>query len=67
MLLLANIVTVAIFSMPTEFRVFMNEPANLFVAHVPYVWLPAVLVPAALLGHLLVFRWLWADRGGEQV
>ena len=67
LLLLVNIVTVAIFSMPTEFRVFMNEPANLFVAYVPYVWLPAVLIPAALLGHLLVFRWLWADRRGEQV
>ena len=65
--LLANIVTIAILSMPTEFRVFMNEPANIFVAHVPYIWLPTVLVQAALLGHLLVFRWLWAQRGEEQV
>jgi hypothetical protein len=27
-----------------------------FVAHFPFVWLPAFLVQAALLGHLLVFR-----------
>ena len=57
-----NIVTIGIFSLPTEFRIFMNEPANTFVAYVPYVWLPAVLVQAALLGHLLIFRWLWAQR-----
>jgi len=62
LLLLVNIVTIGIFSLPTEFRIFMNEPANTFVAYVPYVWLPAVLVQAALLGHLLIFRWLWAQR-----
>lgn len=65
--LLANIVTIAVLSMPTEFQVFMIEPANTFVAHMPYVWLPTVLVQAALLGHLLMFRWLWAHREGEQV
>jgi hypothetical protein len=56
--LLATIVTVAILSAPFPFRQFHNEPANTFVTHFPYVWLPAVLVQAALLGHLLVFRWL---------
>ena len=66
LVLLANIVTIAILSMPTEFRIFMNEPTNTFVAHIPYVWLPTVLVQTALLGHLLLFRWLWAHRGGEQ-
>lgn len=56
--LLATIVTVAILSAPFPFRQFHNEPANTFVAHFPFVWLPAVLVQAALFGHLLVFRWL---------
>ncbi len=60
--LLLAIVAIGVFSMPTEFRVFTVEPANTFVAYVPYVWLPTVLVQAALLGHLLVFRWLWANR-----
>ena len=62
LVLLANIVIIAVLSMPTEFQVFMIEPANTFVAYVPYVWLPTVLVQAALLGHLLMFRWLWANR-----
>ena len=56
LLLLLNIVTIAILSMPTEFRVFENEPANTFVTTMPFVWLPAFQVQAALFGHLLVFR-----------
>ena len=33
--LLANILTIAIPSLPTPFRVFMNEPANTIVTHFP--------------------------------
>ena len=54
--LLLNIVTIAILSAPLPFRVFMNDPPNVFVTRAPYIWLPAVLVQAAWLGHLLVFR-----------
>ncbi len=54
--LLTNIVTIAILSTPTPLRAFTNEPANTFVTRLPWVWLPAFLVPAALLGHLLTFR-----------
>lgn len=54
--LLINIVTVAILSAPVPMRRFFNEPANTFVAHWPFVWLPAFLVQAAWFGHLLVFR-----------
>lgn len=54
--LLLNIVTIAILSMPTPIRVFLNEPANRFVAQPPYTWLPTVLVTTALLGHIVVFR-----------
>jgi hypothetical protein len=57
-LLLANIIAVALLSAPTPFRVFMNEPANTFITHVPWIWLPAVMVLAAVMGHALVFRWL---------
>ena len=56
--LLANIVGVALLSAPTPFRVFMNEPANTFITRAPWVWLPAVMVLAAVMGHALVFRWL---------
>jgi hypothetical protein len=73
--LLANIVTIAVLSMPTPLRAFQNEPANVWVARFPWIWLPTVLVQAAWLGHLLVFRALRtqaalrrppraADRGG---
>lgn len=53
--LLANIVVVAVLSMPTRLRAF-DGPANNFVATFPYVWLPCVMVTAALFGHLLVAR-----------
>ncbi len=56
LLLLANIVSIALLSVPGPLRVFRNAPSNAWVAHAPWVWLPTVLVQAALLGHLLVFR-----------
>ena len=61
LVLLAEAIAIAALSMPTEFRVFTNEPASTFAAYAPYVWLPTVLAPAALLGHLLVLRWLLAS------
>lgn len=60
--LLFVIVAVAIVSAPVPFRVFMNEPANTLVTTAPFVWLPTVLVQAAWIGHLLVFRRLAGRR-----
>jgi hypothetical protein len=54
--LLTNIVTIALLSTPTPFRVFQNEPANDWIAHAPWVWLPTVFVLAAIVGHILVYR-----------
>lgn len=54
--LLINIVGVAVLSAPLPFRVFMNEPANTFVAHFPYIWLPAIHVLTALTLHGLTLR-----------
>jgi hypothetical protein len=59
-LLLLNIIVIAVRSMPMiqaygEFRM------NARVADAPFVWLPGVLVQAALLGHLLVWRKLKID------
>lgn len=54
--LLINILAVGILSTPSSFRLFQNEPANLFIAQFPYVWLLTVLVPTAWIGHLLLFR-----------
>ncbi len=55
--LLVNVVAVAIASLPT-LHAFGTEPErlNTWVAFPPFVWLPTILVPAALLGHVLVTR-----------
>jgi hypothetical protein len=63
LVLLANIVAIALLSMPVPFRQFMNDPANLLPGTFPFVWLPTFLVQAALFGHLLVFRALRSTRG----
>ncbi|HLP21562.1 MAG TPA: hypothetical protein VK174_14715 [Chitinophagales bacterium] len=57
--LLLNIVLVAILSTPYPFRYFMNEPANTVVFYFPFIWLPAFVVPFALLLHLVAIRRLW--------
>lgn len=65
--LLINIVTVAILSMPTPLRVFMNEPSNTLVTKAPFILLPALLVPLAYGLHFLSLRQLTlAARGRQQ-
>jgi hypothetical protein len=54
--LLANIVITALLSMPTPFRVFMNEPANTIVAYFPIIWLPGFLVPLAYYMHFISIK-----------
>lgn len=58
--LLAAIIVIAIASTPL-FGAFGTAPhqLNTWVAYLPFVWLPAILVAAALLGHLLLWRRLW--------
>lgn len=53
--LLVNVVTVAILGTP-RFQYFGPDHLNVWVMRPPFVWLPAVMVLAALAGHLLVFR-----------
>lgn len=63
--LLIAVVTVAILSSPTPLQVFYDEPTNVWVSAFPWIWLPTVLVPAALFGHALVFRMLMGQRHVE--
>ena len=58
LLLLFNIVTIAVLSMPTPFRQFMNEPANTIVAQFPFIYLPGVLVVLAFAFHIFSLRQL---------
>jgi hypothetical protein len=53
--LLVNVVTVAIASTPM-FKASGEDRVVTFVAYPPFVWLPAVMVLAALAGHLVIFR-----------
>ena len=63
--LLLNIVTIAILSTP-RFRAFGNDRLNVFITYPPFVWLPAVLVLAALAGHLVIFRALSGHDVGRR-
>ena len=53
--LVINVVTVGILSTP-RFRLFGDDRVNVFITYPPFIWLPAVMVLAALAGHLIVFR-----------
>jgi hypothetical protein len=55
--LLVNVVVVAVLSTPA-FQYFGPEAErlNTFVTYPPFVWLPTVMVTAALAGHLLIAR-----------
>lgn len=55
LILLANILGVAILSTPV-FAYFGPDRLNVWIMWMPYTLLPAVMVLAALAGHLIVFR-----------
>jgi hypothetical protein len=59
--LLVNVVTIAILSTP-RLRYFGNQQLNVWITYQPFVWLPAVMVLAALAGHLVIFRALAARK-----
>lgn len=58
-LLLANILVIAVLSTPI-FEAFGPDRLNTWVAHPPYVWLPAMMVVCAITGHLVIARKLRA-------
>jgi len=61
---LLTVVTLAVAASPL-FRAFGDDPrhVNTWVAHFPFVWLPAVLVVFAAIGHLAVTRRLLSREG----
>jgi hypothetical protein len=60
---LAAIVVIAVTTSPMV-RFFGDDPRhiNTWVLYWPYVWLPAVLVVIALVGHIVIARALLAER-----
>lgn len=60
--ILLNVVVHAQLSAPTRFRMFETDPPTTFIGDLPYIWLPAFLVPLAWLLHALSLRQLRAPR-----
>lgn len=58
---LVNVVAIAVLASPL-FGAFGDDQINTWVVYAPFVWLPTVLVAAALLGQLVVGRALWQAR-----
>jgi len=67
LVLLLNILVIAMLSMPTPLRHFMNEPANTLVTIFPFILLPGVLVPVAYSLHILSLRKLFIERKEKQI
>ncbi len=66
LLLLANVVRIAALAAPSPFHQATNDVPNLAIALFPFIWLPYLLVPLALLSHLLSLRQLWQkERQGN--
>ena len=61
-LLLLNILVIAVLSMPTSIRYFMNEPSNTLVGQFPFILFPGVLVPIAYTMHIFSLRQLLAKQ-----
>jgi hypothetical protein len=64
--LLVNVLTIALLSMPTPFRYFMNEPAITIVGKFPFIYLPTVLVVFAYSFHILSLRQLYLLHKAEK-
>ncbi|HSB41554.1 MAG TPA: hypothetical protein VLK28_06955 [Methylomirabilota bacterium] len=60
--ILLNVVVHAQLSAPTPWRVFETDPPTTFIADLPYIWLPAFLVPLAWLLHAVSLRQLGSRR-----
>lgn len=50
---------IAFFALPFSFQLFQSEPSSMLLTNLPFVWLLSALLPTALFGHLLIFRYLW--------
>jgi len=65
--LLLNVVATGIFSLPHPMQLVETNFPNVWITYFPFIWLPSLLVCSALFGHLLVFRYLTAQRKSPAV
>jgi hypothetical protein len=62
LVLLANIVTIAVLSLPTPMQQLAFDQPNRAVLYFPYVWLPSVVVPIVFFSHLAALWQLLRKR-----
>ena len=62
LLLLANIVSIAILSLPSPIQQIAFDQPNRAVTFFPYIWLPTIIVPIVLFAHLSSLWKLAAGR-----
>lgn len=60
--LLANIVTIAVLSFQGPMQRLAFEQPNVGVTYLPFIWLPAIIVPIVLFAHLAALWQLLARR-----
>lgn len=58
--LLVAVSTIAVLSSPLPIRHYLNDPPVLLAFYAPYSWIVPFCVGGALLGHVVLFRWLLA-------
>ena len=56
LVLLINIVALALFSAPSPIQQFAFEQPNIAILNFPFSWLPTIIVPIVLFGHLASIR-----------
>lgn len=57
LVLLFNVMSVALRSVPGPLRTYESEPALLLPLSMPYTWIIPVCVAGALFGHVVALRW----------
>lgn len=60
--LLINIIIITSFSLPSSYRVFFNEPSNIFITQFPFIWIIGFIYPFALAMHLFSLRQLIMNK-----
>lgn len=56
LLLVLNILTRGILSLPTPFQQLGSDQPNTAILYFPFIWLPACIVPLVVLSHLIAIR-----------
>ena len=64
--LVVNVVVHAILSAPTPFQQFAFDRPLTIAAYLPYIYLPAVLVPIALFSSMFSIKKLWKSSKSEE-